>query len=636
MFTSSRLGEPLLPAARDAVDIHASFRAMHVRKLQRYLYGLALRRSAVAIFWVVAYIGALAVGLLLSWTGTRGSFGALAGRWPHASVSDFLTATVLCVVMLGTAVPNILQVDAVWRWATYWTYILALTLVLTQDFAGSDELRIMAAISLIVVEALTFCVWGLLQHILPELLLRLVAALDARMLWHLEAQPTSHASTGYTFTYKAKLLGCISWPGRSTRTCSYVGGVASHSGRPHGYGEWLDDSFRGERLHGYWDDGVPIAPFRSREFGSGHAFACVRIAYVANHAYAFDRTSVHVQRFQPERALRCGVADVECAVSGQYFRHFPKATPGDESTAGPSSVAAAIAHALRSMARSSPAAVASGGRPAATESDSEVATEAIIYLPGFNTSLSLALQRLGQLLALADLPEHFRSFVFSWPGGRAMSYLAAMAAVDDPRMADDLGSLLRALRDNGVRKVHMLAHSMGARLLLQALPTLSAMPLIASGGLTIANVVLLSPDVPLQTFHDRGVPRSLEALGGRVTVYGDRHDRPLSYSETFHWLCNPRSDGWRSLGRLNGAPWTNAPRIDVVDTTWMQAGQPAGDPDIAINMVMRHSHFMINTLFVDDLVELLVSGKAAEHRTRQLRRRDGSDIFHLDVGASIE
>ena len=81
---------------------------------------------------------------------------------------------------------------------------------------------------------------------------------------------------------------------------------------------------------------------------------------------------------------------------------------------------------------------------------------------------------------------------------------------------------------------------------------------------------------------------------------------------------------------------STTPKVDVVDTTWMQAGQPAGDPDIAINTLMRHSHFMINSLFVDDLVELLVSGKAAAHRTRQLRRRDGSEVFHLDVGASIE
>ena len=73
-----------------------------------------------------------------------------------------------------------------------------------------------------------------------------------------------------------------------------------------GYGEWIDDSFRGEKLHGYFYDGVPIAPFRSREFGSGHAFVCMRIAYVANHADPFESSTVRVLRLQPARALRLG------------------------------------------------------------------------------------------------------------------------------------------------------------------------------------------------------------------------------------------------------------------------------------------------------------------------------------------
>ena len=42
-------------------------------------------------------------------------------------------------------------------------------------------------------------------------------------------------------------------------------------------------------LRGFWEDGRPVAPFSSREYGSGYAFASVQLGYVANH----DDPAVH-------------------------------------------------------------------------------------------------------------------------------------------------------------------------------------------------------------------------------------------------------------------------------------------------------------------------------------------------------
>lgn len=67
--------------------------------------------------------------------------------------------------------------------------------------------------------------------------------------------------------------------------------------------------------------------------------------------------------------------------------------------------------------------------------------------------------------------------------------------------------------------------------------------------------------------------------------------------------------------------------FDVVDTTRMQAGLPAGNPDVAIDTRMRHSHFSINQLVVDDLVELLCTGRRAAQRTSRLLGRGG--LFHF-------
>ena len=62
----------------------------------------------------------------------------------------------------------------------------------------------------------------------------------------------------------------------------------------------------------------------------------------------------------------------------------------------------------------------------------------------------------------------------------------------------------------------------------------------------------------------------------------------------------------------------------------MQAGLPAGDPDLAVNTLMRHTHFAINQLVVDDLRELLATGRRAAQRTSRLRRREGgSGVYHF-------
>ena len=49
----------------------------------------------------------------------------------------------------------------------------------------------------------------------------------------------------------------------------------------------------------------------------------------------------------------------------------------------------------------------------------------------------------------------------------------------------------------------------------------------------------------------------------------------------------------------------------------------AGDPDLAVNTLMRHSHFAINQLIIDDLTELLLTGRRAAERTSRLRVREG-------------
>mmetsp|Transcript_45198 Transcript_45198/g.72461 ORF Transcript_45198/g.72461 Transcript_45198/m.72461 type:complete len:1349 (-) Transcript_45198:1079-5125(-) len=121
-------------------------------------------------------------------------------------------------------------------------------------------------------------------------------------------------------------------------TCSYRG-QTNASGLPHGYGHWMDDSYHGEILTGWWENGRPVGPFRSREFGSGYAFDKVMIGFVMATDDEFE-----TRNYIPKntRHPRVGVASVECSVSGAFFSHLPEANilygPRDLSNEPPSNL----------------------------------------------------------------------------------------------------------------------------------------------------------------------------------------------------------------------------------------------------------------------------------------------------------
>ena len=287
-------------------------------------------------------------------------------------------------------------------------------------------------------------------------------------------------------------------------------------------------------MRGVWTEGVPTGPFTTVEFGSGHVFSCVRCMFCASHGYPNDDTHLSTSRL-PHGTLRFGVVAVECAVSGQYFFHFPhvrhlavddddEAQSGGPAAAGHRGSAAALEACLpkpkptadeerrdsktvNEFFSMSDDVANRVGRclrflPTTTDFGSEVVVnnEAVVFIPGFNTPLDYACSRLGQLLALAKLPARFKPIVLSWPGGKAISYLSALKVASEPQTASTLLSLITALHTHGITTIHVLAHSMGARLLLHAIPILRMAPLFASGAVRIPNVVLLAPDFPLETF----------------------------------------------------------------------------------------------------------------------------------------
>eukprot|EP01053_Blabericola_migrator_P006721 Blabericola_migrator_1__6720@NODE_33_length_18162_cov_161_418900_g29_i0_p1_GENE_NODE_33_length_18162_cov_161_418900_g29_i0NODE_33_length_18162_cov_161_418900_g29_i0_p1_ORF_typecomplete_len1130_score209_68DUF900/PF05990_12/1_1e33Lipase/PF00151_19/0_0018DUF2457/PF10446_9/0_031Abhydrolase_6/PF12697_7/0_07Lipase_2/PF01674_18/0_052DUF676/PF05057_14/0_17Glyco_tranf_2_4/PF13704_6/8_4Glyco_tranf_2_4/PF13704_6/1_2e03Glyco_tranf_2_4/PF13704_6/1_5e04Glyco_tranf_2_4/PF13704_6/1_2e04Glyco_tranf_2_4/PF13704_6 len=91
---------------------------------------------------------------------------------------------------------------------------------------------------------------------------------------------------------------------------SYTGEIDS-LGRPHGFGYWRGDAVGGETFVGFWREGLPSGPSKSRVIVNGSGFMCIRIGYC-------DMSGGLAT------PLKFGVATVECSVSGLFYREFPQ------------------------------------------------------------------------------------------------------------------------------------------------------------------------------------------------------------------------------------------------------------------------------------------------------------------------
>ncbi|KAK9173364.1 Alpha/beta hydrolase family protein [Cryptosporidium meleagridis] len=90
---------------------------------------------------------------------------------------------------------------------------------------------------------------------------------------------------------------------------SWYLGEVNEEGRPHGFGRWREDDYYGEILVGFWKNGHPVGPFKTRECRSGSGFICLKLGFCRTEANLTPNLY--------------GYADIECSVSGQFFRGFP-------------------------------------------------------------------------------------------------------------------------------------------------------------------------------------------------------------------------------------------------------------------------------------------------------------------------
>lgn len=150
---------------------------------------------------------------------------------------------------------------------------------------------------------------------------------------------------------------------------------------------------------------------------------------------------------------------------------------------------------------------------------------ALVFIHGFNVVFDDAAYRTAQISF--DLGFHGVPMMYSWPSqGKLRAYDGDEETTD--WSAPHLQAFLeRVARESGAQRIHVIAHSMGNRVLTKALLALGREPDIQP---MFDNVIMAAPDVNAYIFLDQLWP-GIKRAAKRFTLYASSDDQALRTSK---------------------------------------------------------------------------------------------------------
>ena len=217
-------------------------------------------------------------------------------------------------------------------------------------------------------------------------------------------------------------------------------------------------------------------------------------------------------------------------------------------------------------------------------SGSKKKKEAFIFVHGYNTTFDDSVRRTAQMAF--DLDFDGAPIAYIWPAGDALwKYAIAEGNVEWTfrRLQEFLEEVAK---NSGAERIHLIAHSMGNRVLLNAL-----------NGLTVAankpfhQIVLAAPDIDTEVFTQ--IEQKIVSTADRVTIYASSGDFALKSSKKFH--------AYKRLGQAGedifASKYTDTVGISTVDDT-----------------TIGHSYYGDNVQVLSDLALILKQNHAPNLR----------------------
>ena len=234
--------------------------------------------------------------------------------------------------------------------------------------------------------------------------------------------------------------------------------------------------------------------------------------------------------------------------------------------------------------------------------------DVFIFVHGFNVSFEDAARRTAQMAY--DLDFSGTPLMFSWPSQSSITaYFADEAAVNDSgyKMTEFLDAVVT---QSGARHIHLIAHSMGNRALIEALQTFLSRRTPDRRERVFGQIVFTAPDVDRDYFTD--AMQSLRGAADRVTLYASSNDYALRLSQFFHHAPRAGTAG-DVIVRMAG--------LDTIDMSAVKAD------------LLGHSYFASNAGAIADIFRLLWRGDPPPKRCGMNDRKtaDSLTIYWFDV-----
>ncbi len=249
--------------------------------------------------------------------------------------------------------------------------------------------------------------------------------------------------------------------------------------------------------------------------------------------------------------------------------------------------------------------------------DSEKQT--FVFVHGFGVTFENAARRTAQMAY--DLRFSGAPIFYGWPtesfGFLNPDFTAYSESENNARWTTwhFKEFLLDVVQRTGAETVHIIAHSMGNRIVADALLHLRHVMTAQEQGV-LREIILTAPDIDADVFVHQIAPE-IAQLSSRVTLYASRNDQALKVSKTIH--------GYRRIG-------------DFHDVTLFPEGVDTIDASEVETDSIGHNYYGANESVISDICQILNGGAMADKRLSTLVSRtatSGAKYWRVKKGVKL-